>query len=853
MAKLPGFKEREGTSMSGAFMTPQIAPNVKEHRAAKINYVPATDPNDALQMAAAENAQWSNISKTVNTVMDFGIKIFQAKDTMNAEAMSQGINSEMTLWVNDELNNRDLEEQDEYGNTVRPWDNWEERYQAKYDEVQAKYESKYKVYGTENKHKLSLDKTGYDTKYRESLADRKRQMDILEGQRSGYEAVANAPDFETKRELLAKMTIEGYITPTQEAAQVQQYGAEDARLRVFRSLEAATPANIHEVAQSLMNDQRNRRYLNDADLEKQVRTHADNTIQKGVENSVYGWLESNPHDYDGALSMIDELEMSVNYYNNEDKRSKFSALRNKVIDLQEDYKQQVSEDVDTAMEYAERQNAYLTGQGLTDDKMDGYIADDTKLLMEQARLEGKELSADQARRIVETRLLTSGVFNRTGVLGSSVRNQLDVGNEYGNAEMVRAGMVLRKTFQDHAPNAIAKYDADGENIYEYLESQGVEPDAPLSVIEGHVNHYRGYKGMKESEKTEYFNNFKVAVGGKEKIAEWDEGTLEGRYDYDDVFGEAGWFGSDTSAASWQFRSEYEQKRKEFAVLSKSRPMQARKQLQQWMDKNYTPTEINGKIVPIKGRPQEEFSNLGTNQREVDLISGNVDQQEQLLLTGEAMTSTIRQNPEGYMLLASSQKTADGRKQYFVVNKETMFPMSYEDRNHPLYGKHIAVTMEDPRTLMYPPEVRQNQIDFDYAENIRPNIDGLLSQLDSDGTPTYFKGENVPDLSNFATDEPEGKKWLYDNLLKGMEDKAVREGWSQNSAKKKVWRGHIMTYMQREHGYNVLDAQEHTRPSRNRNWVVPEVDRAFTQDIYEEYSADRIKAQKKRGTRKSRRK
>ena len=145
MAKLQGFKEMEGTSMSGAFMTPQIAPNVKEHRAAKINYVPATDPNDALQMAAAENAQWSNISKTVNTVMDFGIKIFQAKDNMNAEAMSQGINSEMTLWVNDELNNRDLEEQDEYGNTVRPWDNWEERYQAKYDEVQAKYESKYKV------------------------------------------------------------------------------------------------------------------------------------------------------------------------------------------------------------------------------------------------------------------------------------------------------------------------------------------------------------------------------------------------------------------------------------------------------------------------------------------------------------------------------------------------------------------------------------------------------------------------------------------------------------------------------------------------------------------------------------
>jgi hypothetical protein len=161
-------------------------------------------------------------------------------------------------------------------------------------------------------------------------------------------------------------------------------------------------------------------------------------------------------------------------------------------------------------------------------------------------------------------------------------------------------------------------------------------------------------------------------------------------------------------------------------------------------------------------------------------------------------------------------------------------------------------MEDPRTLMYPPEVRANQLDYDYAKTVRPHIEGLLSHKDSDGRPNYFKGEEVPALSNFSPYTTEGKKWLYDNLIKGMEDMAVREQWTQNSAKKKVWRGHIMTYMQREHNYNALDAQEHTRPSRNRNWVAPEVDRAFTQDIYDEYASERIKAPKKRGTRKSRR-
>jgi hypothetical protein len=205
--KLPEFRRAEdqtyasrGTSMRGAFMSPQLRPMTVQHQAAQMNLnIKARNPEAEGKLALAKYAPTIALMKGAGELARVGIEIDQSMQTMESEAAAAEATRRLSDLTADEiLYGRDVV--DEATGTQR-WERSEETYERARQDIINEVRAKYRFSSDRANMAFSNKVQGADYVNRQKLQENTYHQKIARG-RGAYEyAQARAVDPRKKIEL----------------------------------------------------------------------------------------------------------------------------------------------------------------------------------------------------------------------------------------------------------------------------------------------------------------------------------------------------------------------------------------------------------------------------------------------------------------------------------------------------------------------------------------------------------------------------------------------------------------------------------------------------------------------------
>ena len=204
--KLPEFRRAEdqtyasrGTSMRGAFMTPQLRPQTQKHVAAQASLTAGMRDVDAERRAAmSENAVGIALADSVVKLAGVGLEIDNAFQTMNMEKAASEHSRRMTDFASQEMLRAD-ETDPETGR--KRWESFDERYQEMEASLREELREEFRFQNRELEHKFSQKTNSTNYVNRDNLRATAHKGKIAESVAKYEESRRNTVDPAARNEL----------------------------------------------------------------------------------------------------------------------------------------------------------------------------------------------------------------------------------------------------------------------------------------------------------------------------------------------------------------------------------------------------------------------------------------------------------------------------------------------------------------------------------------------------------------------------------------------------------------------------------------------------------------------------